>query len=106
MNYMYLAIAVLLFAIGAFIKVKKVTWLISGYNTLSEEEKEKYDVDKLCRYIGNFIYMLAAVWLLMGIVVLLLPDMAEWTTWAGLGIQGILIVGAVIFLNTKDRVKK
>ncbi len=27
----------------------KCSWLIAGYNTLSKEEKEKYDERKLCR---------------------------------------------------------
>ena len=28
------------------------SWFISGYNTASKEEKEKYDEKKLCRTIG------------------------------------------------------
>ncbi|MBS6195782.1 MAG: DUF3784 domain-containing protein [Clostridiales bacterium] len=27
-------------------------WLIAGYNTASEKEKEKYDSKKLCRTVG------------------------------------------------------
>ncbi|MEX1377594.1 MAG: DUF3784 domain-containing protein [Eubacteriales bacterium] len=105
-GYIYLAIALLLFGIGLFIQVKKVTWLISGYNTLSKEEKEKYDIDKLCLYMGYFLYLLAAVWLLMAVAVFALSDMTEWITWAGMGAEGILIVGGIVFLNTDNRVMK
>ena len=28
------------------------SWLIAGYNTASQEEKEKYNEKKLCRIIG------------------------------------------------------
>ena len=28
------------------------SWVISGYNTASKEEKEKYDEKKLCRTMG------------------------------------------------------
>ena len=30
------------------------SWFISGYNTASNEEKEKYDEKKLCRTMGNW----------------------------------------------------
>ena len=29
------------------------SWFISGYNTASKEEKEKYDEKKLCRTMGD-----------------------------------------------------
>ena len=33
------------------------SWFISGYNTATKEEKEKYDEKKLCRTMGwNFYY--------------------------------------------------
>ncbi len=106
MNYINLAIALLLFAIGWFIKVKKVTWLISGYNTMSKEKKEEYDIDKLTRYMGNFIYLLAAVWCVMAIMGIISPDKTGSIMTAGMIVFAIVIVGGVIWLNTGDRAKK
>ena len=37
------------------------SWFISGYNTASKEEKEKYNEKKLCRTMGiglHFLYIL------------------------------------------------
>jgi len=40
------------------------SWFISGYNTASNEEKEKYDEKKLCRTmgIGMSIIAILALW--------------------------------------------
>lgn len=35
------------------------SWLIAGYNTASEEEKEKYDEKKLCRAVGVMLLLIA-----------------------------------------------
>ena len=34
------------------------SWFISGYNTASREEKEKYDEKKLCRTMGWVLVLL------------------------------------------------
>ena len=105
-SYIYLGIAVLLFVIGVFIKRKKVTWLISGYNTASKEEKETYDIDKLCYYMGNFVYILGFIWLVMTIFAFLMPDKIELNTYVGMGVQSVAMVLGIIYLNTNNRVKK
>ncbi|OGO29701.1 MAG: hypothetical protein A2Z16_08470 [Chloroflexi bacterium RBG_16_54_18] len=48
----YVLPAIVLYLLGWLIKYKKVTWLISAYNTASKKEKERYDVEKLCKYMG------------------------------------------------------
>jgi hypothetical protein len=67
---LFFAIALILFFLGWIIKVRKVTWLISGYNTASKEKQKEYDTDKLCKYFGNFLYMLAGVFAFWGIFLL------------------------------------
>ena len=59
----FLPVVLILLIIGLFVKYKKVTWLISGYNTASKEEKAKYDVEKLTKYFGNFLFVLAGAFL-------------------------------------------
>jgi len=56
----YLIPAGLLFLMGWLIRYKKYAWLISGYNISSKEEKEKYDLDKLTRLMGSFLFLLGA----------------------------------------------
>lgn len=106
MGILYLAIAAVLFLMGALIKYKKVTWLISGYNTAPREEKEKYDIDRLCRYTGNFIFILAAIWVVIALLFFALPGQSEPIIWTGLSVMAAAITIGIIFLNTGGRVKK
>ena len=41
------------------------SWFISGYNTASKEEKEKYDEKKLCRTMGIGMSIIAILVLTM-----------------------------------------
>ena len=44
------------------------SWLISGYNTSSKEEKAKYDEKKLCRTMGLGMAVIAVLILVMGLI--------------------------------------
>ena len=44
------------------------SWFISGYNTASKEEKEKYDEKKLCRTMGLGMSIIAILLLTMGLL--------------------------------------
>ena len=98
--------AIILFNIGWFIKYKKVTWLISGYNTASNEEKQKYDIEKLSKHMSNFLFVLAGITLVMAIMSFVFSEYSELITWIGFGVLAITIVGGIIYLNTGNRVKK
>lgn len=106
MNIVNISLSLLLFIIGYFIKYKKVTWLISGYNTASKEEKEKYDIDKLCYHMGNFVLLLAFIWSILTIVILLFPAKLTVIMIIGCVIFSLAIISGLIFLNTGGRVKK
>lgn len=97
---------ILLFVIGWFVKVKKVTWLISGYNSSSKAEKEKYDIDKLCYYFGNFIYVIATVLLGLTIASIIFSDSLDLVVYIGVGILMVVIVIGIIYLNTGNRITK
>ncbi len=47
-----LFVALLFFIISIFLFNGKGKWLIAGYNTVSKEERKKYDEKKLCRAIS------------------------------------------------------
>lgn len=88
------------------VKIKKVTWLISGYNTASKEKKEEYDVEKLCKYFGNFLYALAGVYMLWGIILLILPQYTDSVIISGFASSFIAIVIGIIYLNAGNKLKK
>jgi hypothetical protein len=97
---------VLLLIIGWLIKYKKVTWLISGYNTSSKQEKQQYDIEKLCKHVGNFIFILAGIFFMMAIASVLSSKYNDSITWIGFGTLAVTIVCGIIYLNTGNRVKK
>lgn len=53
--------ALLLVLIAFLIKFKKVYWLISGYNTMSEEKKKNVDIEGLAGFIFVFCLMIAGI---------------------------------------------
>lgn len=95
-----------LLIVGWLIKYKKVTWLISGYNTASKQEKQRYDIGKLCNYMGNFIFILAGIFFVMAITSVLISQYSERITWIGFGVLTVAIVCGIVYLNTGNRVKK
>ncbi len=58
--------AVIFAGLGLLIKYKKAYWLIAGYNTMSEENKKKVDVKNLGSFIANILFVLAAIILVAG----------------------------------------
>lgn len=102
----FIAIVVLLLIIGWIVKYKKVTWLISGYNTASKEKQAEYDLDKLTKHFGNFMFVLAGALIVWFLAELLYPDYAESIMWAGLITETVIIIAGSIYLNTGNQVKK
>ena len=47
-----LVMALILLVLSVFLFCGRGAWLIAGFNTLSEQEKARYDVPKLCRAVG------------------------------------------------------
>ena len=96
----------LLIMIGWLIKYKKVTWLISGYNTASKEKRAQYDVDKLCKHMGDFLFVLAGIFLVMALTSILFSEYTDKITIVGFCTEAVAIVLGIIYLNTGNRVKK
>jgi hypothetical protein len=102
----FLPIALILSIIGWLVKFKKMTWLISGYNTASKQKKEEYDKEKLCKYFGDFIFLLAGSYLLWGITLFILPEHKDLLIWCGFISSFIVIVTGIIYLNIGNKLKK
>lgn len=47
-----LVMALIFLVMSIFLFMGKGSWLIAGYNTASQEDRNKYDVKKLCRATG------------------------------------------------------
>lgn len=76
------------------------SWFISGYNTATKEEKEKYDEKKLCRTMGIGMSIIAILALIMGLLENILP---AFFVYIALGIILLDVVVIVILANTLCR---
>ena len=68
------------------------SWLIAGYNTASQEEKEKYNEKKLCRIIGIGMSVIAILLLTMGLFENILPAFFVYIA------SGIILVDVVVII--------
>ena len=57
-----LAVTALFVGLGVLFSKGKGAFLIAGYNTMSKEKKARYDKNALCRFMGKFMFALAACW--------------------------------------------
>ena len=73
------------------------SWFISGYNTASKEEKEKYDEKKLCRTMGIGMSIISILILIMGLFESVLP---AFFVYIALGIIVVDVVVIIILENT------
>lgn len=72
------------------------SWFISGYNTASKEEKEKYDEKKLCRTMGIGMSVIAILILIMGLFENIFP---AFFVYIALGIIVVDVVVIIILEN-------
>ncbi len=98
--------ATLLSLMGYLIKYKKATWLISGYNTASKEKKQRYDTEALCKYTGNFIFILSGIFYGMAALSVFLGAYANVIAWSGFGVLAVTVLICIWYLNTGKCLKK
>ena len=53
--------AILFIVFGILIKYGKMYFLIAGYNTMSKEEKEKYDIEGIATVFKNVMFGMAFI---------------------------------------------
>ncbi len=53
--------AIIFVVLGIVIKYGKMYFLIAGYNTMSKEEKAKYDVEKIATVFRNVMFGMAII---------------------------------------------
>jgi small-conductance mechanosensitive channel len=100
------ATPVLLAVLGAVIRFKKAAFLIAGYNTSSKAQKEKYDKDALCKFVGNLLFVLSAILFVMMALIYFGLDRFGLVFGAGFTLFVLTVICAVIYMNTGNRFKK
>ncbi|WP_343070869.1 DUF3784 domain-containing protein [Bacillus sp. REN10] len=81
----------------------KGAFLIAGYNTMSQSEKEKYNEAELCKFMSKIMYGICVSLLLWA-----LSEILDYQILFGLGLILFvcLIVFALVYFNTGNRFKK
>ena len=97
------AVGLLLIGISIAFLSGKASSLLAGYNTMPEDERDRYDEVALGRFVGK-------IFLPIGILCPGVP-VAEmfhisWYKFAFVALALGLIIFAVIYCNTADRFKK
>ena len=97
------AIGLVIIIMSVFLLSGRGAFLLAGFNTMSKNEKEKYDVPALCKFMGKVLLVIGVLTILVGIEYLY----AFWWFWL---IWGILFIGitvfTIIYVNTGNRFKK
>jgi len=53
--------AILFVILGILIKYGKMYFLVAGYNTMTREEKEKYDIEEIATLFKNVLFGMALI---------------------------------------------
>ena len=96
-------IIVIFIVFGIILLLGKGSFLIAGFNTMTKEEKEKYDVISLCKFWGISMILFAFC-----IILFLLSEL--WKIKILFNIGFVLIFAITLFMlvysNTGNRFKK
>lgn len=95
----------IIFIFGIIVRVFKASFLIAGYNTASKEAKERYDEEKLTRFVGNLLMLSGGILIVGGFITFLwnLPAYIAGISWA---LFIVTIVVGIIYMNTGRRFEK
>lgn len=96
-----IGVALLFIVLGSLIKYGKMYFLIAGYNTMSEEEKEKYNIERIATVFRNAMFGMAFL-IFIGFF------LAKWTNQPNIELYafGISMVIGLPYLLIESNLKK
>jgi magnesium-transporting ATPase (P-type) len=86
--------ALIFIILGIVIKNGKYYNLIAGYNTLSKEEKAKYNIEKIATLFRNVMFFMAAI-ILIGYIISRYIENEQITFYT---IIGVTVIGTTYLL--------
>lgn len=99
--YLIIMLPFLIFAL--VLSQGKGTFLITGFNTMSPDEKDMYDKIALAKFMGKMMYgycFCVLLWVLNEIF------QTQWLFIVGLVLFVVLTIFLMIFMNTGNRFKR
>lgn len=102
----FLIAPIILIIFGMIIRTGKANFLIAGYNTASKEEKEKINEKELAKSMGNLLFILGGIELILPISkVLNLGDMKILMICVNV-LFIFVTIGGIIYMNTAKKFKR
>ena len=106
MNIIKFIAPVVLWIFAIVISTGKANFLIAGYNTASQKEKERIDEKALAKFMGKFLFILGLIQLVIPIAdVLKVNNFRTILTWTNI-IFIIVTIGGIIYMNTGKRFQR
>jgi len=94
---------ILLIVMSIFLLAGKASFLIAGYNTMSKEEKSKYDEIALSKFIGKILLPMGI--LCPGVAIAAIFNIS-WFHVLFMAVTFGLSIFALIYCNTGNRFRK
>jgi len=96
----------MLLVLGLIIQTGKVNFLLAGYNTMSKEEQDKWNMEAVSKFTGRATLGISSIILLMSCIPMSLnffPYTAMYISWI---LFILIIVGCTIYMNRSPRFKR
>ncbi|MDO1512272.1 DUF3784 domain-containing protein [Maribacter confluentis] len=74
MIYLLIGISILFIIIGFLVTERNAQYVLSGYNTMSEEKKKQFPIKSYLQFFRNFHIILGASYLVIGYLLFLLNE--------------------------------
>ncbi len=92
-----------IFFLGYIIRKYKLTVLIAGYNTASEETRKQYNEEALLQKVGDFLFLLGGIIFLGGLLALIFSS--EFIISSSWILFSAAAIGGVFYLNLSSHLK-
>ena len=74
--------------LGIYLLTGRGSFLLAGYNTMSESEKSKYNAEALCKFMGKIVLIVGVLTFFLGI-----ENIINWFVW----VYSVIVIGLAIF---------
>jgi undecaprenyl pyrophosphate phosphatase UppP len=87
--------------LGVLIKYRKMYGLIAGYNTMTQEEKKKYDIEGIATLMKNVMFGMASI-MIIGLLISYWTNDSNYEMYA----LGLALVVGIPYLLIKSNSKQ
>ena len=96
----------ILFYSGLRSRAGKTKLMKPGYTKIPKDTLERYDLMALSKFIGNFLLIVAAIFVLMGVAGKLFFSYINYIFTGGFLIIAVIMLYGIVFMNVGNKFKK